>query len=318
MGRIIETRHVVFKKQTKTDMNIEQSKKLSIIDFLDKEGIKPAKTKGNACWYLSPFRNERTPSFKVSRKENLWYDYGIQEGGDLVELVRRMYDKASVSDALAVIASKEVAAVGKATGVAIDEREYTATKMNDVRLFPLRNYALLSYLRSRYVDTTIGMMYCREIHYKIGQKHYYGIAFGNLSDGYEVRNPYFKGCIGRKDITLLAHTFGTWKDACMVFEGFMDFLSYMTLAKQGDRRFAIESPCDYMILNSVANLRKGLRYLERYTHIRCFLDNDIAGRKTVEVIKGLHEYRLTDESFRYADCKDVNDYLMKKKHTVVE
>lgn len=299
-------------------MNIEQSKKLSIIDFLDKEGIKPAKTRGNACWYLSPYRNERTPSFKVSRKENLWYDYGIQEGGDLVELVKRMYDKTSVSDALAVIASKQVAAVGKATGAAIDEREYTATKMNDIRLFPLRNHALLSYLRSRHVDTTIGMMYCREIHYKIGQKHYYGIAFGNLSDGYEVRNPYFKGCIGRKDITLLAHTFGTWKDGCMVFEGFMDFLSYMTLAKQGDQRFAIESPCDYMILNSVANLRKGLRYLERYTHIHCFLDNDIAGRKTVEVIKGLHEYRLTDESFRYADCKDVNDYLMKKKQTTLK
>ena len=68
-------------------MNIEQSKKLSIIDFLDKENVTLKKKKGNAYWYLSPFRDEKTASFKVSKKENLWYDYAIKEGGDLVELV---------------------------------------------------------------------------------------------------------------------------------------------------------------------------------------------------------------------------------------
>lgn len=52
-------------------MNIEQSKKLSIIDFLDKENVTLKKKKGNAYWYLSPFRDEKTASFKVSKKENL-------------------------------------------------------------------------------------------------------------------------------------------------------------------------------------------------------------------------------------------------------
>lgn len=297
----------------KTNMNIEQSKKLSIIDFLDKEGIKPAKTKGSSCWYLSPFRSERTPSFKVSKKENLWYDFAIQEGGDLVELVKRMYSKTSVSDALAIIASNGTAPVDKATETAIGIKEYTTAKMNDVRLFTLRNHALLSYLNTRRIDATVGKMYCREIHYKIEQKHYYSIAFRNLSDGYEVRNPYFKGCIGHKDITLIAHTFNMWQDGCLVFEGFMDFLSYLTLAKCKDSRFVIESPCDYMILNSVANLKRALQYLDRYTHIHCFLDNDHAGRKTAETIMGLFEYRVTDESFRYAEYKDVNDYLMDRR-----
>lgn len=294
-------------------MNIEQSKKLSIIDFLDKEGIKPAKIRGNAYWYLSPFRNERTPSFKVSRKDNLWYDYGTQEGGDLVELAKRIYDKPSVSDALAAIASKEIASVGKAMETAIEAMEYTVTKMNDIRLLPLRSNALLSYFNTRRVDTTIGRMYCREIHYKTEQKHYYGIAFGNLSDGYEVRNPYFKGCIGHKDITLIAHTFNEWQDGCLVFEGFMDFLSYLTLVMRKDRRFVIESPCDYMILNSVANLKRALQYLDRYTHIHCFFDNDHAGRKTAETVMELYEYRVTNESFRYVKYKDVNDYLMDKR-----
>ena len=304
--------------QFKTNMNIEQSKKLSIIDFLDKEGIKPAKTRGNACWYLSPFRSERTPSFKVSRKDNLWYDYGIQEGGELVELVKRMYNKPAVSDALALIASKDIAAVGKAIETSIAAKEYATTKMNDVKLLPLQNHSLLSYFSSRKIDITIGKMYCREIHYKVEQKHYYGIAFGNLSEGHEVRNPYFKGCIGHKGITLLAHTFNEWQNGCLVFEGFMDFLSYMTLVKQKAQWFVIESPCDYMILNSVANLKRALQYLNRYTHIHCFLDNDHAGHKTVESISNVFEYRVTDESFRYADYKDVNDYLMRKRQIITE
>ncbi len=150
-------------------MNIEQSKKLSIIDFLDKENVTLKKKKGNAYWYLSPFRDEKTASFKVSKKENLWYDYAIKEGGDLVELVKRMYNKQSVSDALAYLASKSIATVDKAIETAIAAKEYTTTKMNDVKLLPLSNHSLLSYFSSRRIDITIGRMYCREIHYKVEQ-----------------------------------------------------------------------------------------------------------------------------------------------------
>lgn len=109
-------------------MNIEQSKKLSIIDFLDKENVTLKKKKGNAYWYLSPFRDEKTASFKVSKKENLWYDYAIKEGGDLVELVKRMYNKQSVSDALAYLASKSIATVDKAIETAIAAKEYTTPR----------------------------------------------------------------------------------------------------------------------------------------------------------------------------------------------
>lgn len=59
----------------KKTMNIEESKRLSIVDYLSGEGIEPVKTSGNSCWYLSPIRNERSPSFRVNRKENYWYDY---------------------------------------------------------------------------------------------------------------------------------------------------------------------------------------------------------------------------------------------------
>ena len=133
-----------------------------------------------------------------------------------------------------------------------------------------------------------------------------------------MRNAYYKGCLNNKDISLIRHLTEETQENVCVFEGFMDFLEYMTLVKQQDRWFVVESPCDYMILNSVANLKRALQYLDRYTHIHCFLDNDQAGRKTVESISNVFEYRVTDESFRYADYKDVNDYLMRKKRKASE
>jgi len=294
-------------------MNIEESKKLSIVDYLSREGIKPIKESGNSCWYLSPIREERNPSFRVNKREDYWYDYGIAEGGDLVELVKRMHNLPTVSDALKELSGKNITCISSAVTVAKEAISNTTYAMRNIELFPLQHYALLSYLRSRSVDIDIGRMYCREIHYTVRQKGYFGIAFGNLSHGYEVRNPHFKGCIGRKDITLLAQSFGEWQIGCLVFEGFMDFLSYLTLVKKQDKRFIVNGWCDYMILNSVANLKRALQHLEQYTHIHCFLDNDMAGQKAVETIKGLYEYRVSDESFRYAEYKDVNDYLMDKR-----
>jgi len=43
--------------------------------------------------------------------------------------------------------------------------------------------------------------------------------------------------------------------------------------------------CDYLVLNSVSNIKVLLPYLQEYTVIHCYLDNDDAGAKTVEKIK---------------------------------
>ena len=47
-------------------MTIEQAKGLDIVDYLSEAGHLPQKVSGNHYWYYSPFRNERTPSFKVN------------------------------------------------------------------------------------------------------------------------------------------------------------------------------------------------------------------------------------------------------------
>ena len=93
-----------------------------------------------------------------------------------------------------------------------------------------------------------------------------------------------KAALGHKDISVIPYSVGECQTECLVFEGFMDFLSFLAFAKSHDYRFLIEEKCDYVIMNSVCNLRKSLSYLERYRHIHCFLDNDLAGKKTLACI----------------------------------
>ena len=67
-------------------MNISEAKQIRIVDYLRLLGHEPKNARGGQYWYLSPFREEKTPSFKVNDRLNEWYDFGAATGGDLVEL----------------------------------------------------------------------------------------------------------------------------------------------------------------------------------------------------------------------------------------
>lgn len=43
--------------------------------------------RGREWWGLSPFKTERTPSFKVNPENGLWYCFSTQQGGDIFKLV---------------------------------------------------------------------------------------------------------------------------------------------------------------------------------------------------------------------------------------
>ena len=164
-----------------------------------------------------------------------------------------------------------------------------------------------------YKRQDIGRMYCKEVHYELRGRHYFALAFGNTSGGYEVRNAYYKGCLNNKDISLIRHLTEETQENVCVFEGFMDFLSYMTLKLAGDRTVCLAMPCDYLVMNSVNNLKKTLARLQEYSVIHCYLDNDLAGQRTTETIAGMYDGRVSDESCHYAEYKDLNDYLRGKK-----
>ena len=69
-------------------MNCEQANQMNLVDYLYTLGYSPKKIIGNNYWYHSPFRQERTPSFKIDRAKNLWYDFGKDKGGKTVDFAK--------------------------------------------------------------------------------------------------------------------------------------------------------------------------------------------------------------------------------------
>lgn len=294
-------------------MKIEEAKLVRIVDFLAQMGHHAQYVKSEQYWYLSPFRAERTPSFKVNDRLNEWYDFAEANGGDLVELGKYLFQTDNVSEVLGHIERHAKVGPLPSVRVPVAPPRPVEADMREVTVVPLRHYALLSYLNSRRIDADIGRMFCREVHYELRGRHYFALAFGNISGGYEVRNPYYKGCIRNKDISQVKQSEGETQNRVCVFEGFMDFLSYLTLKQAGDEAVCIDAPADYLVMNSVGNLKRALTHLQGYMYIHCYLDNDLAGQKTVETIAGLYGGRVSDEACRYAEYKDLNDCLRGRK-----
>lgn len=150
-------------------MTIDEAKRVRIVDFLAQLGHRAQYMKSEQYWYLSPLRKEVTPSFKVNDWLNEWYDFGEATGGDLVELGKYLCGTKSVSEALAYIKRY-------VNGVSLPRpRALPATSrpveadMKNLIIVPLRHHALLSYLHSRMIDSDIGRMFCKEVHYELRQ-----------------------------------------------------------------------------------------------------------------------------------------------------
>lgn len=299
-------------------MNIDQATRLSIVEFLSWLGHRPVTQKGCKFWYVSPFPNETKPSFKVNMEINMWYDFGEGAGGGIISLAKRLYNTNDVSIVLRRLQNKAPSTIVYFSRPA-QPHEPKCTMKNVVKK-PLESLALLEYARRRGISSEVVKCYCQEISYEIYGRHYFTIAFPNNSGGYELRNPYFKGCMGRKDITILhdKEIDGLDTSCCHVFEGFFDFLSFRMLLTMGKLRLPSYGTTRYIILNSVNNLEKALREMTQVEHIFTYLDNDQAGRKATETILGLYAPRTTDFSFMFEGYNDLNDYLLNLKADVTK
>lgn len=178
-------------------------------------------------------------------------------------------------------------------------RQAGGQSFEDVEILPLQNRAFLHYLQERGIPSAIAIANCKEMRYTTHGKRYFSVAFGNGSGGYEIRNPFFKGCVPPKDVTLLP----SGSTVCNVHEGFMDYLSA--------RALGIGNGEDHLVLNSVSNAAKAYRHLNGYGRINCYLDNDEAGRRTLEALGTRYGERVSDCSGIYGGCKDLNEHLQK-------
>ena len=281
-------------------MDIERMKHYPLEDFLARLGHHPVQRRANAIWYRSPYREERTPSFKVNPEKNLWFDFGASKGGNIFALAGEFVKSGDfLTQARYVAEVADMPLQDYEPRHAIDPHRPAGHSFEDMEVLPLQNRALLRYLQERGIPSAIAIANCKEMRYTTHGKRYFAVAFGNEGGGYEIRNPFFKGCVPPKDVTLLS----VGSDACNVYEGFMDYLSARALGIGGGE--------DHLVLNSVSNVARAYRHLDGYGKVQCYLDNDEAGRRTLEALRTRYGEKVSDCSGIYGGCKDLNEYLQK-------
>ena len=279
-------------------MNCKNIKeKVGIRSVLESFNHFPVKENKKTAFYFALDREEKIPSLSVDFVKNQAFDFGTGSSYDVISIVQQI-KKCSVSDALRYLS--QFAGLSENSSLktpTIKGENYRITKVQEVR-----HAALLDYLEYRKVFEQKDLV--KEIHYEIGEKQGFGIGFENQSGGFEIRNPYSKICLGKKDITLIQSN--TKSSEIAIFEGFFDYLTFRNLEKNQS------STCDYLILNSTSMLFKAEEILKNYSQIFLFLDNDENGKSTK--LKIQNQYKsLEDCSLIYHDFKDLNEWWCSNK-----
>lgn len=280
-------------------MEIDNIRRIPLADFLARLGHEPVRKNRNELWYRAPYRDERTPSFRVNVEKQLWYDFGLGKGGDIFTLAGEfVHSDDFLAQAKFITETADVPFEKRALPTFCPKPSEPAFEA--VKVTPLRYSVLTNYLAERGIAEEVALRHCRQLNYTVYRKRYFAVGFPNMAGGYELRNRFFKGCISPKDVSLI-RTEDTPADVCCVFEGFMDFLSAVTLGVTGN--------ADCLVLNSVANVEKAMKHLDGYGRIDCFLDRDEAGGRALETLRSRYGSRICDRSVLYNGCKDLNEFL---------
>ena len=236
----------------------------------------------------------------------------LGKGGNIIALAEELY----ASDYVPYLLNKIAERVPHIRPVSFSFRQQASEpSFQHLEVGELTHPALLRYLQERGININLARLECKELHFIHNGKPYFAIGFPNVAGGYEVRNRFFKGCIAPKDISYIRQQ-GEQQEKCLVFEGMMDYLSFLTLRMKNCPTMPNLDGQDYVVLNSVANVSKAMDVLHGYERIHCLLDNDEAGRNAYLELAREFSGRIRDFSDNYNGHKDLNDYLCGKWQNV--
>ena len=279
--------------------------------------------------YRAPYREDRNPSMHVDRERNVWCDYGLTRidgtpmGGGNIELVRMVEGLSSNMEAAGRILElfREVdisqTRLGKTRNFHKEEPAIKILSTTGI----ISSGSLKRYLRQRCINPELASGWCSEVDFRIDStgRHLFAIGFPTDRGTWALRNSFYKGSsgqgistvirgpgtVGPPDGCAMQQLPGDGKDRVAVFEGFMDFLSWLTLCRTAS------VPCDAVVLNSTSNVAEAIPFLSVHERIECWLDNDDAGRQCLGVIRDRCLPAIVDDmSPRYSRYNDLNDYLV--------
>ncbi|WP_345211768.1 toprim domain-containing protein [Mucilaginibacter gynuensis] len=279
----------------------ELKEQASIVELLAKLGYHPVPRHGRERMYISMLRdNDTTPSLSVNDDLGVWFDHGTRKGGNIIDFGLAYWKNLSFAEVVKNI--QEVLVIQASEPRILRPRKsvrpphYIIQEIKDIGTHP----AITGYLQSRGILDE-AKAYLSEVYYyvenKAGErKLFFAAGWPNDFNGWEVRNKYFKGCLGNKAISFIP---GNEKSVA-VFEGFLDFLSWKKEYPEHDN--------SVIVLNSITMLPEAVERAKKFSSIDLYFDRDSAGFGVTKAFCLSLPY-ATDRSSLYTGYKDYNDMV---------
>lgn len=176
-------------------MDSKTVKTISILKYLESKGIIPDSTVRGVAKYKSPLRNELKPSFHLNLSKNAWYDFGIGQGGSIIDLCM-LIESVDFKKALNILKNLNLSYVNISN-------QNSENKLIIKQVKTISHNALIKYLENRKISIKIAKIYLKEVSFKIGESHNFALGFKNRKGGYELRSKYFKGSSSPKYYTFI-------------------------------------------------------------------------------------------------------------------
>ncbi|TDS59637.1 toprim domain-containing protein [Myroides indicus] len=279
--------------------NIQELKKISIINILNKLNIESVEKKKEEFWFKAPWRNEQTASVKC--KNNLFFDFGDSSfKGNTIDFIMKLFNY-NFKDAVKWLQDESVSFSFHQPENIFPKKIDNKQSYSIIKIQTLQNTILIEYLKSRKLNIELCKKYLVEVYYQLNSKKYFGVGFKNDLGGIEIRNKYAKLCLGKKWYTSIKGK----SNQLIVLESWSDFISLMMLFPKTESQF------DFVVLNTLSMLNKLDTVYEEYKNVFLALDNDKAGTKATQKYLEILGAKCTDIRYLYKNgSKDLNDYLL--------
>ena len=333
-----------------TDRQVEILRSTSMRDILAVEGHDTTHTRGG-LYFSPFRTKERTPSLHIDDANHRWFDHGAPEtgvdgkrGGDTVAFVQ-LLKGCSFLDALGylcrfhpdIVPNLEVEAVkvpqmkDRIIADGSHGGDYLGTTIVCAQN-PFLDPKLIAFAQGRGVGAAMLQRYCEEVYYDMRflvggiEKtiRHHAIGFPNSDGGWVLRYIPERGgdkgkrstggyatMFDRNGMLILSDDLYASAPSVVVFEGFMDFLSFMEDKRPG----GTPDDMDVVVLNSVANLDRSLDFILMHGNVLGLLDSDASGTKTTATLAAACKTagrRFYDRRNLLLGHKDYNDMWQAK------
>jgi len=275
-----------------------KARSVDLFHYMSSLGFTPVRYNDRKASYLSPKRDEKHPSFEIDRKMNRWSDYGDAGAyGSPIDFVMWM-NGCTELEAANILVNKE--AIPQYKKPPKEEREEKNIEVLE-EWSEITNTTLIDYCENeRKIPIDIAEQYCNQVLFQFaGSKYvkYYGLGWLNNSGGYAIRGLWFNGSTRPSGISTVNN--GNTGEI-QLFEGMMDFLSYMVL--YGGLGHEI------IVLNSLIFIPMLTDYLKGFSHVHIWLDNDGPADLKTDYLKE-NGVNIVDHRKEFEGYSDLNERL---------